>query len=93
MAKVHHNIAAVWDRQILQAIRLFLHRGLGVAGCAHMWLLIFYGLWWCSTLVVEVLMKAKDLLGRRGELLAADFLEDRGIKVIDRNWRCPTGEI
>ncbi|MCZ2404746.1 YraN family protein, partial [Paenarthrobacter sp. Z7-10] len=38
-------------------------------------------------------MKAKDLLGRRGELLAADFLEDRGIKVIDRNWRCPTGEI
>lgn len=38
-------------------------------------------------------MKAKDVLGRRGEMLAADFLEDRGIKVIDRNWRCPTGEI
>ncbi|MFI5085431.1 MAG: YraN family protein [Actinomycetales bacterium] len=38
-------------------------------------------------------MRAKDVLGRRGEELAADFLEDRGIRVIDRNWRCPSGEI
>lgn len=38
-------------------------------------------------------MKAKDVLGRRGELLAADFLEDRGIRVIDQNWRCAAGEI
>ncbi len=38
-------------------------------------------------------MKAKDVLGQRGEMLAADFLEDRGIRVIDHNWRCPVGEI
>ncbi|MBG0739117.1 YraN family protein [Paeniglutamicibacter antarcticus] len=38
-------------------------------------------------------MKAKDALGRHGEVLAADYLEDRGIRVVDRNWRCRTGEI
>ncbi|WP_427018333.1 YraN family protein [Pseudarthrobacter sp. P1] len=38
-------------------------------------------------------MKAKDVLGRRGEILAADYLEDRGIRVIDHNWRCRNGEI
>ncbi|MDJ0357589.1 MAG: YraN family protein [Actinomycetota bacterium] len=38
-------------------------------------------------------MKAKDVLGRRGEVLAADYLEDRGIRVIDQNWRCRSGEI
>ncbi|MBW4094624.1 MAG: YraN family protein [Acidobacteria bacterium] len=38
-------------------------------------------------------MRAKDALGQRGEILAADFLEDLGIKVVDRNWRCPAGEI
>ncbi len=38
-------------------------------------------------------MKAKDVLGQTGEWVAADFLEDRGIRVIDSNWRCPSGEI
>ncbi|WP_026555242.1 YraN family protein [Arthrobacter sp. 35W] len=38
-------------------------------------------------------MKAKDALGRRGEILAADYLEDLGIRVIDHNWRCRNGEI
>jgi len=38
-------------------------------------------------------MKAKDVLGRSGERVAADYLEDRGIRVIDSNWRCPAGEI
>lgn len=38
-------------------------------------------------------MKAKDVLGRSGEWVAADFLEDKGIRVIDSNWRCPGGEI
>ena len=38
-------------------------------------------------------MKAKDILGQTGERMAADFLEDRGIRVIDSNWRCPSGEI
>lgn len=38
-------------------------------------------------------MSAKDVLGQTGERLAADYLEDRGIRVIDSNWRCPRGEI
>ncbi|MHA7303991.1 YraN family protein [Arthrobacter sp. TMN-49] len=38
-------------------------------------------------------MRAKDVLGQAGERLAADYLEDRGIRVIDNNWRCPRGEI
>ncbi len=46
-----------------------------------------------ARLVVEVLMKAKDILGRRGEVLVADYLEDRGIRVVDQNWRCRTGEL
>lgn len=38
-------------------------------------------------------MAAKDELGRRGEQLAAAFLESEGVQIIDRNWRCPQGEI
>lgn len=38
-------------------------------------------------------MAAKDDLGRRGEDLAARFLESAGYTVIDRNWRCARGEI
>ena len=38
-------------------------------------------------------MAAKDLLGRRGEDLAATFLAAAGYLVIDRNWRCSQGEI
>ncbi|WP_449373203.1 YraN family protein [Arthrobacter psychrolactophilus] len=38
-------------------------------------------------------MRSKDELGQRGERLAADYLEERGIRVIDSNWRCSTGEI
>jgi putative endonuclease len=38
-------------------------------------------------------MKAKDLLGRQGEQLAADFLATSGLVVLDRNWRCARGEI
>jgi len=32
-------------------------------------------------------------LGRRGEQVAADHLEARGMRVVDRNWRCPHGEL
>lgn len=32
-------------------------------------------------------------LGRRGEERAAEFLEERGWRVIARNWRCREGEI
>lgn len=38
-------------------------------------------------------MKAKDALGQRGEALAAGYLEESGLTVIDRNWRCPDGEV
>ncbi len=38
-------------------------------------------------------MRPKDLLGRNGEALAADFLENQGMRIVDRNWRCPDGEI
>lgn len=38
-------------------------------------------------------MLAKDQLGRRGEALAAVFLEEAGLRIVDRNWRCPAGEI
>lgn len=38
-------------------------------------------------------MARKDELGRRGEDLAARFLEDAGYRVIERNWRCRQGEI
>jgi putative endonuclease len=41
--------------------------------------------------VVEV--NAKDLLGRHGEELAASFLAEAGLQILDRNWRCPEGEI
>ena len=38
-------------------------------------------------------MNAKDLLGRQGEQLAADFLKRAGLVILDRNWRCSQGEI
>lgn len=38
-------------------------------------------------------MRAKDVLGRRGEELAAGFLEGQGMRIVDRNWRCAEGEI
>lgn len=38
-------------------------------------------------------MAAKDELGRRGEELAATWLQDNGWPVLDRNWRCAEGEI
>lgn len=38
-------------------------------------------------------MRAKDILGSNGEELAARYLTDSGMCIIDRNWRCPEGEI
>jgi len=40
-----------------------------------------------------VAVRAKDLLGRQGEGLAASFLAESGLLILDRNWRCPDGEI
>ncbi len=38
-------------------------------------------------------MAAKDVLGRRGEQLAERYLIMAGLVILDRNWRCPLGEI
>lgn len=38
-------------------------------------------------------MAAKDDLGRRGERIAERALVARGYEILDRNWRCPEGEI
>jgi putative endonuclease len=37
--------------------------------------------------------KSSAALGRLGEDLAADYLRDRGLRILDRNWRCATGEL
>jgi len=38
-------------------------------------------------------MAAKDERGRAGETRAARHLEQAGWRVLDRNWRCPQGEV
>lgn len=38
-------------------------------------------------------MRAKDAVGRYGEDVAARHLEAAGLAVVERNWRCPEGEI
>lgn len=38
-------------------------------------------------------MRVKDALGRFGEEVAAQYLADAGLVILDRNWRCANGEI
>lgn len=38
-------------------------------------------------------MRAKDGVGRYGEWVAARYLEERGVEVVERNWRCDQGEL
>jgi putative endonuclease len=38
-------------------------------------------------------VRAKDAVGRYGERVAERFLVEAGLVVLDRNWRCPAGEI
>jgi putative endonuclease len=38
-------------------------------------------------------MRVKDAVGRFGEDLAARHLERAGLEVLDRNWRCASGEL
>lgn len=38
-------------------------------------------------------MRAKDAVGAYGERVAARLLTEAGMEVLDRNWRCPRGEI
>lgn len=40
-----------------------------------------------------IAVKAKDVLGQQGEQIAARYLSESGLAVLDRNWRCPEGEI
>lgn len=38
-------------------------------------------------------MRSKDILGRQGEQVAAEFLQAAGFRILDRNWRCAEGEL
>lgn len=38
-------------------------------------------------------MADKDELGRLGERLAAEYLQQAGMRILDRNWRCAEGEL
>jgi putative endonuclease len=38
-------------------------------------------------------VRVKDALGRFGEQVAARHLEEAGLEILDRNWRCADGEI
>ncbi len=38
-------------------------------------------------------MNPKDVLGRQGEQLAAEYLQRAGFRILDRNWRCADGEL
>lgn len=42
---------------------------------------------------VTPLSRDRRALGRYGESLAARYLQGLGMAVLDRNWRCPAGEI
>jgi putative endonuclease len=35
----------------------------------------------------------KDVLGRQGEQRAAEYLQQAGLRILDRNYRCAEGEI
>ncbi|ACQ80779.1 protein of unknown function UPF0102 [Beutenbergia cavernae DSM 12333] len=38
-------------------------------------------------------MRAKDAIGAYGERVAGRWLEAEGLEVVERNWRCPDGEL
>lgn len=38
-------------------------------------------------------MRAKDAVGRYGENVAVRHLREAGLEIVERNWRCPEGEI
>jgi putative endonuclease len=38
-------------------------------------------------------VRDKDALGRRGEQVAAEYLQRAGLQILDRNWRCEAGEL
>jgi putative endonuclease len=40
-----------------------------------------------------VRLNAKDVLGKQGEQVAAEYLRRQGFRILDRNWRCAEGEL
>jgi putative endonuclease len=38
-------------------------------------------------------MEAKDARSANGQQAAADYLEEHGLRVLDRTWRCPDGQL
>lgn len=42
---------------------------------------------------VTGMTRAKDAVGAYGERVAARLLIQTGMHLLDRNWRCPTGEL
>jgi putative endonuclease len=38
-------------------------------------------------------MAAKDILGKKGEDIAANHLAAAGYRIVERNWRCSQGEL
>ena len=38
-------------------------------------------------------MDKRKQTGRQGEAIAATYLQNKGYEIIERNWRCPTGEL
>jgi len=38
-------------------------------------------------------MRVKDAVGRFGEQLAATYLGEAGLTILERNWRCSDGEL
>lgn len=38
-------------------------------------------------------MEAKDAHSANGQQAAADYLEEHGLRVLDRAWRCPDGQL
>lgn len=46
-----------------------------------------------TTHVIDSDQLDRHELGRRGEDIAAEYLTDRGLVVLSRNWRCRDGEL
>jgi putative endonuclease len=77
----NHGAVSTARRGDMPAIHTLHWRGAASARLRQPWLLE----------VVRV--NAKDVLGQQGEQIAASFLADAGLMILERNWRCKEGEI
>src|SRR4028119_1143926 len=46
-----------------------------------------------TTAMTRAAAARRSVLGAQGEALAARHLTEQGMVLLDRNWRCPIGEI